>query len=115
MDLTGADVLRWLGVGLGWWLAAVSVCLPFRCRVRRWLRWLRPTLGLPLYLGALLEAWRSNGYPIRGGRSGQGAGGGRATGHPYRGFAPFAWGLGCALALGLIGGWLAGWIGSRLG
>lgn len=115
MTVTFYGVLGCLAVGVAWWLVAALMCLPFRCRLRPWLRWLRPTLGLPLLLGSLLEAWRSRGYRTRGGWSGDGTSGVRVTGHPYRGFAPFIWGLGCALGLGLAAGIVLRWVARASG
>jgi len=77
----------WPIVGLLWWLAAVAVVLPFGRRSQPWLRWLRPTVGLPLALGAMVEATRSRRA--------------RLSGHPYRGFAPFLWAFVLAEAIAL--------------
>lgn len=88
------DPWVWFLAGVLWWLASLAVALPFRCRVRPWIRRLRLTAGLPLVLGAMVEAARSRGR------------GSRAARHPYRGFAPFLWAFIAAEVIAIVLGLL---------
>lgn len=104
--MPGAGMSMWVLAGVVWWLAAVALSFPYRRRNAAWLRWVRPTLGLPLALGCLLEkgraCWLGNlcrrGVRLRPG----------VTPVPYRGFRPFELGLVVAVLIAVGAGCLFG-------
>lgn len=88
------NLAAWALTGLAWWALSLATALPFRRRHRSWVTVLRYSLGLPLVLGAWLEAGRST-LPRRPGRP---------SPRPYRGFAPLLWALAAAEAVCLLCG-----------
>lgn len=87
----------WLWVGLAWWVAALAAAVPYRHRHRTIIRWLRPTVGLPLTVAAWLEVARSRRRRM---------GWERRAPYPYRGLAPLALSLVVAEVFAVVAGLL---------
>jgi len=92
----GPGAWTWTLAGLVWFFLAVAASAPYRRRTRTLATVLRLTVGLPLYLGGLVEAVRSRGSRRLEPRPG---GARPRLLWPYRGFAPFLWAFLFAQAL----------------
>jgi hypothetical protein len=92
----GPGAWTWTLAGLVWFFLAAAVSAPYRRRTRTLATVLRLTVGLPLYLGGLVEALRSRGGSRLEPRPGRGR---PRLLWPYRGFAPFLWAFLFAQAL----------------